>query len=191
MSTEVVAQKRCSRCPEGEQWHPATTEYFQRDGNGFHAWCKTCYKAWKNARKEVVQEKQCTKCKKWKPADRDHFTVASKAKDGLYSQCKSCKAEGHQTSGARKKAVSLRHPSLNGHSHSVEPVGTPNQCGSCGTTKGNILGDVDKSTAYRYGYLCAKCRQLVRDFQGDPERIRNVLKYVEQTRLNKKVPSTV
>lgn len=61
-------------------------------------------------------------------------------------------------------------------------TGTPDRCGSCGTDKGNILGDIDADSHERRGYLCAKCLRLVREFHGDPRRMRKTLAYIERTR---------
>jgi hypothetical protein len=139
---------------------------------------------------EVVK-KRCTACKEEFPANRDYFTVDRKAKDGLYCQCKSCKSKARREAHKR-----IAEASLNGHSHTsvsidklavIIPLGTSEKCGSCGTTRGNILGDIDKVTREKYGYLCARCYRLVRDFQEDSERMRKVLDYVEQTR--QKVPT--
>lgn len=37
-------------------------------------------------------EKRCSKCHQWLPADADHFTRSNATCDGLYHQCKPCKA---------------------------------------------------------------------------------------------------
>lgn len=40
-----IPLKRCSRCPEDNQWHPATSEYFHQSKttkDGLKAWCKRC-----------------------------------------------------------------------------------------------------------------------------------------------------
>lgn len=61
-------------------------------------------------------------------------------------------------------------------------LGTPDCCGSCGATTGNILGDVNDETREQYGYLCFRCHKLVTAFHGDPQRMRRVLAYIENTR---------
>jgi hypothetical protein len=65
---------------------------------------------------------------------------------------------------------------------SIKPVDT-HQCSACGTIRGNILGDIDKTTKEKYGLLCMKCYQLVRDFEREPTRLRNVFDYLARTRL--------
>lgn len=43
-----VPLKRCSACPEGQQWHPATTEFFQRHKrmkDGLASQCRACRNA--------------------------------------------------------------------------------------------------------------------------------------------------
>ncbi len=41
-----IPQKRCSSCPDGEQWHPATAEFFYHNKSnkkdGLTSQCKTC-----------------------------------------------------------------------------------------------------------------------------------------------------
>jgi len=64
-------------------------------------------------------------------------------------------------------------------------VGTPDECGACGTRTGNILGDVDDRTRTQYGYLCARCYKLLNAFHANPERMRKVLLYIEITRGNR------
>lgn len=67
-------------------------------------------------------------------------------------------------------------------SQGSDPRGTPDCCGSCGATTGNILGDVNDETGQAYGYLCFRCYKLVTAFHGDPLRMRKVLVYIEKTR---------
>ncbi len=62
------------------------------------------------------------------------------------------------------------------------PVGSFDQCGSCGATTGNIAGDMNEKTRKMYGYLCTKCYRLVHDSGANPKRIRSVLTYLELTR---------
>ncbi len=130
-----------------------------------------------------IPQKRCSHCLQWFPATPEFFCRRLEGtKDGLYSQCRTCQNKARTASALRMKAK------LNGHSHTraiVVPLGTSEQCGCCGNTRGNILGDIDKVTREKYGYLCARCYQLVRDFQGDPEKIRKVLDYVERTRTNR------
>jgi hypothetical protein len=51
-STDSIPQKSCSSCPEGQQWHPATPEFFPRNSykkDGLRSQCKEC---WNKRRKE-------------------------------------------------------------------------------------------------------------------------------------------
>jgi len=136
-ASDDVPMKRCPHCPEGQQWHPATTEFYGLD--------------------------------------------ASK-RDGLYSLCRVCKKEYYRVYEERRKE---RHRTAKEPIMLKPVLGSPEQCGSCGTTSGNIFGDIDSSTMKKHGYLCMKCYKLVRDFGADPQRLRNVLAYVEKTRTDR------
>jgi hypothetical protein len=124
-----------------------------------------------------VPMQRCTECNEYHPLDR--FASESSWRGDKYvtytrNQCKNCRLRIDRER-KRKKPIQLKP--LN-----KQPRGTPEQCGSCSTTTGNILGDVDIASARKYGYLCAKCYKLVRDFQSDAGRMRKVLEYVESTR---------
>jgi hypothetical protein len=56
------------------------------------------------------------------------------------------------------------------------------QCGACGTRRGNIRGDVNDTTGEKYGYLCTNCYRLASESKGDLVRMRNVITYLEKTR---------
>lgn len=67
----IVSQpplKRCPRCPEGQNWHPATTEYFYESQGKLISPCKECYKKAYRKPKEQLPEgyKRCIKCKEVK-----------------------------------------------------------------------------------------------------------------------------
>lgn len=128
-----------------------------------------------------VPQKHCSGCNTDYPATVEYFPI--KQDNGhlrLRWLCRTCwDAYQKEYQKARpprkeKKPLVLRP--------SKSLVGTPTQCGSCGAENGNILGDVDKSTLETYGYLCMKCRRLVQDSQGDAERMRKAIAYIERTR---------
>src|SRR5260221_8387159 len=57
-----IPLKRCPHCPEGQQWHPATAEFFdssKQTTDGLHSWCKACKSAYYKARctlPEIVEQ---------------------------------------------------------------------------------------------------------------------------------------
>lgn len=122
-----------------------------------------------------VPMKRCTDCDKEFPLIHSNFEYLQGGggigKMYFRNQCRACHRERQKSSKGKKPIQVIKLPK-----------GTPEQCGSCGTMTGNILGDVDIASAHKYGYLCSKCYKLVRDFQSDAGRIRKVLEYVESTR---------
>lgn len=60
-------------------------------------------------------------------------------------------------------------------------MGTPDRCGSCGATSGNIIADLDEKTKEARGYLCSKCYRTLSYWKGDPILIRKVADYIEKT----------
>jgi hypothetical protein len=143
-----------------------------------------------------VPQKRCTgPCGQVLPLTKDYFySYIDHGKYAWRGKCKTCYLEAD-----RKRQRKKHDAKLNGHSRvtsldKLAVIGTWEQCGSCGTTKGNIIGDVNDVTNEKYGYLCMRCYKLVRDFGGDPNRIRKALNYVEKTRLSrvahKKMPDT-
>src|SRR5437667_2824912 len=147
-------------------------------------------------------QKLCTgTCGRLLPATKEFFYVYYRRDRGVWemkTQCKTCVNKVNDEGKKRRKKESLNHVS-NGHSPVtpsidkltvLKPRGTPDRCGSCGTERGNILGDVDEITGKGYGYLCMNCYRLVSAFHGNPERMRTVLSYIERTRgTRKKKPS--
>lgn len=127
--------------------------------------------------------KCCSGCQKIYPATSEYFQLDKNGSGriGLRSKCKVCRNAAEKQ---RKKMKSLQNAPKQRTRGQI--LGTPDLCGACGVTTGNIIGDVDKATFKTYGYLCMKCHRLVQDFQGEAERMRKALTYIEQTRLDKK-----
>lgn len=84
----------------------------------------------------------------------------------------------------------------NGHSHDItvyveaepevleaEPevliAGTPDECASCGTTKGNILAVLDENREIR-AYMCSTCYRTASSYKWEPERMRRVADLIER-----------
>jgi hypothetical protein len=172
-----IEQKRCTACGN---IFPATLEYFhihkQKGGTlRLRSECKTC-----RSRKETLRKQRnghlpthrfCSICKETKPLTPEYFHRNKSSTYGFGYWCKEC-------DNRMKQSAPSRQPST----LAATSVDASKQCGSCGTTRGNIFGDINTSTFEKYGNLCMKCHQLVRDFGGDPIRMRNVLAYIEKTR---------
>lgn len=126
--------------------------------------------------KESLELKHCNGCDKDLPATTDYFYISYLDKKKGRPKCKKCHTE-------RKKNLELFRNRRKSSSAQRELliIGTPAQCGSCGTEVGNIVGDVEVTEGRKYGYLCMKCYHLVRESRRDLTRLRNVLSYVEQT----------
>src|SRR5215467_6279359 len=102
---DTTPLKRCPMCPEDDQWHPATSEFFYRNRKspgGFNTPCKRCQK---EGRRHLVDSypegyKQCTDCKEIRPLEDfpllDERTLAKRPANskqlGRRSECKACKA---------------------------------------------------------------------------------------------------
>jgi CRISPR/Cas system-associated protein Cas10 (large subunit of type III CRISPR-Cas system) len=195
------SEKRCSKC--GETF-PATPEFFSRDRNrpgGLWHKCKACHKkdikrgAQLTNRDTIVEgadapnttnapKKLCTACGMEFPATHEFFHFDNKARDGLHGQCRSCKNKKEQD---RKEQGQMRRNGANNSipkSRTKLPLGTNTQCGSCGTNTGNILGDDRNTSEKKYGFLCFRCKKLVKDFHGDITRMYKVIRYLEKTQDN-------
>ena len=104
--SDTTPLKRCPMCPEDNQWHPATAEFFYRNmksRDGFNTPCKRCQKDGKKHPIEVLPEgyKRCTDCKEVKPLEDfpqlDQRTLvkrpANSKQMGRRSECKICKTK--------------------------------------------------------------------------------------------------
>lgn len=89
--------KRCPTCPEGQQWHPATPDYFHRQSahkDGLTTHCKRCRNRRPQPKQEYIPltEKICLgPCGRTLPATSEYFQSHNKAKDGLLNECKECR----------------------------------------------------------------------------------------------------
>src|SRR6266487_1930564 len=69
--SDDVPMKRCKSCPEGEQWYPATFEFFHHNKgrkDGLCALCKVC---------------ACQKAKEHREADPEKYRTEQKARQRL------------------------------------------------------------------------------------------------------------
>lgn len=66
--------KQCPKCPEGQQWHPATPEFFSRNKNrddGLQTLCKVCMSAYKKQYYQENKEEIKKKKKEYQEENRD------------------------------------------------------------------------------------------------------------------------
>jgi hypothetical protein len=151
---------------------PATREYFttSRNRGGLSARCKTClaehardYSRLKRAgltpdTPSAKTTKQCTRCHQLYPATQEYFYLdhpGQRPHEHLRAQCKWCCNRIKEE---------------------------PEKCGACGKNNGNLRGDIELSTGYRYGLLCSQCERIVSAAKADSERTDQVARYLKRTR---------
>ena len=71
---DSTSLKHCPICPEDNNWHPATSEFFFRNkksSDGFNTPCKRCQKEGRKHPVDICPEghKRCTGCKEIKPLE--------------------------------------------------------------------------------------------------------------------------
>src|SRR5688500_9396337 len=102
--------KRCSRC---KNEYPATLEYFGKQRDVLHSWCRVCLREWdkyRHSNPQYLEEKRqrlelkdhvakllengfqiCSICHETKPLDE--YYKGSKKSSGRKSMCKPCYSE--------------------------------------------------------------------------------------------------
>lgn len=86
--------KRCKKCHVDL---PMTTEFFHKNGDGFHPECKECRnnsrrKSNRSVTKLVDGKKECSKCHNFFPATIEFFHKSSQGILGLSAKCKQCRS---------------------------------------------------------------------------------------------------
>lgn len=89
--------KKCKDC---QKELPKTTEYFNKNGNGFHPECRDCrktkrrkFKGEKKLQTRVIgNDKECSKCHNFLPATTEFFHKSSNGILGLSARCKKCRS---------------------------------------------------------------------------------------------------
>jgi|ERR1022692_2074131 hypothetical protein len=125
-----------------------------------------------------VPIKQCIGlCGQFLPDTKEFFAESNHGVQTLRRKCRKCK---NREDSQRKKLQEGRV-----RQEISKVILDPSDCcGCCGTSRGNILGDINDKTQEIYGYLCMGCYRLVRDFRADLERMYKVIDYVKKTRHN-------
>lgn len=124
-SNDNPSLKRCLKCPDGQQWHPATPAFFSRDRSkkdGLCNTCKECEKAhskarWATQHPDDAQTditvgegmKRCSKCEKVLPAAPEFFTRDKNRADGFYLQCKECRQQHRNRPEVRARKIAYNH----------------------------------------------------------------------------------
>jgi len=73
--------KQCPKCPEGQQWHPATPEHFSRNKNredGLQTICKTCTKEYKKRHYQAHKEEIDAKNKAYAESHKEQMREKKK-----------------------------------------------------------------------------------------------------------------
>ena len=143
---------------------------------------------------ENTPPKQCAKCQQWLP--RHKFAVDSKERDGLFYQCRECKAKRRkQTYDPHKVRIRrLRNDygiTVNDYNQMLAEQG--GVCAVCKqpethmrnhmTTKTDevrrLSVDHDHKTGDARALLCSGCNVALGRMDEDPERIRALADYAE------------
>lgn len=138
--------KVCFTC---KKEFPATKEFFNSDRSkkdGLNSNCKECRGKKRNKTKAVHSKikggkKLCVKCKRWLPADLNHFNRDERGKNGLYATCKECRGYGFKIYQINK---TIKAPK--GYKY----------CSRCQTLH-KIIDLVDKG----HSYLCKTCSRKI------------------------------
>jgi|GEM_PF-2230943 len=79
MQEDDIPLKRCTKCPEGEQWHPATPEFFSRHKSrkgGLQGQCKKCasdyHKAYRQRPETKEHKSGYDKAYRQRPETKEH-----------------------------------------------------------------------------------------------------------------------
>jgi len=80
------------------------------------------------------------------------------------------------------KVLNGRHPASTTSAAVETPdLGTTSRCGSCGTTRRSIFGDLDEKTMENYGgYLCMACYQVIRASKRNITLLDNASAYLKR-----------
>jgi hypothetical protein len=141
--------------------------------------------------------KQCAKCKKWLP--HSNFAVDSKERDGLFYQCRTCKAQRRkQTYDPHKVRIRrLRNDygiTLKDYDQMLaEQGGVCAVCHRPETHTRNHMDvktneirrlsvDHDHNTGDARALLCSSCNVALGRMDEDPERIRSLADYADWCR---------
>jgi hypothetical protein len=109
--------RQCNLC---DVEFPVTSDFYQPEKgskDGFKLGCRKCLSRRQMKLRKTFAERQaeaqakrdaglrkCRVCRKWKPADLDHFSVRNINSTGLNSMCKECQAESNSRSYQRVKS---------------------------------------------------------------------------------------
>lgn len=204
----TTPMKRCTQC---QTEYPATTDYFYpshlKEG-GKNRCCKACHKKHNSKHNNTFRKNLLERAQPVQPEQRSSYwtfnTIAKQLGctqvaivNDVYASATPVFKFLHNkhwfvlalTEEDARAYITSKEASLPSDITSPKkarrPVGTPAQCGACGTTEGNIICDEDTITKAWRGYLCAPCHRfarLLRDYlQGDPQRIQPVLRYMKKT----------
>ena len=92
---DAIPLKCCPKCPEGQQWHPATTKFFHSNkssSDGLAGWCKVCRYTYN----KVPPEKNRITQRKY---DRAHTEEKRR-----YTETDACKTRARNFRARRRQA---------------------------------------------------------------------------------------
>ncbi len=137
---------------------------------------------------ESIPTRHCNICGEDLPETVDYFYPSSLkgySRSHHIHECKKCHALRDRERALRRKLLRQGGEEKHVSQPRRKPKGTPECCGACGKSQGNIVGDGEEATGTLYGYLCLKCYKLVQAFNADVTRLKQVQVYIQYTRKQK------
>lgn len=187
--------KQCSKCRRFKR-----KKYFNKDRtrpDGLHPYCKACISTrGKNIKrgdnkkeKEIFEEgtKRCTICKKIKPLEQ--FYRNKTARDGRWPRCKVCDDARKERSYEIRTLERIKrytnftikeYQSMLEEQKGVCAIcGQPETTQVYGKTRALAIDHCRVTDAVR-GLLCQKCNQALGLMGENPNRVKALLKYIEE-----------
>ena len=115
--------------------------------------------------------KCCTRCKKQKPLDNEHFPPHNKTKSGFDSWCRECRREYRNANNRGK----YRHMITDEHLQQIKKE--TKKCVICGSNE-KLVVDHDHKTNKIRGMLCNHCNFGLGHFKDDPMLLEFAAQYL-------------
>ena len=182
-----IPLKRCPRCPEGQQWHPATPEFFHRDKgskDGLICWCKGCKS---RIEKESNQRPAVwNRQKAYRERTKERRSQQGKARyEASKQQVLATRKTQYQVNKERHRAASIKKLyGLTPEEWNALFEQQKGQCAICGNdfdmNKSKFIQvDHCHDTGVIRGLLCTKCNVGLGAFGDSLEMLLKAVQYLE------------